>query len=75
MESLVDYSDKENLNHPLTATNICRRIYSHIRPLSGRHNYVYVFTTSKVRFLQNYFLHKRSRMFTKITIIYKKFKN
>ena len=31
-----------------------------------------VFTTSKVRFLQNYFLHERSRMLTKITIIYKK---
>ena len=40
-----------------------------------RSTYVYVFMTSKVRFLPNYFLHQWSKMFTKITIIYKKWKN
>ena len=37
-----------------------------------RSTYVYDFKTSKVRFLQNNFLHQWSKMLTKIAIIYKK---
>ena len=46
--------------------------YSHSKNHQGQYiALLYVFTTSEI-FLQNCFLHQWSKMFTKITLIYKK---